>query len=76
MRNVLATGNIVRTSGEGIYVSVVEGVGSAVVSENIIQGARNGGIVGHSWADITVKDLTRKNATDYPNLIVERNAVS
>lgn len=76
MRNVIATGNIVRTSGEGIYVSVVKGVGSAVVTNNIIQGAKNGGIVGHNWTDVTVKDLTRKSATDYPNLLVERNVIS
>jgi uncharacterized secreted repeat protein (TIGR03808 family) len=75
MRNVIATGNIVRTSGEGIYVSVVKGVGSAVISDNIIQSARNGGIVGHSWSDITVKNLTKKGA-DYPNLMVERNIIS
>jgi uncharacterized secreted repeat protein (TIGR03808 family) len=76
MRNVIATGNIVRASGEGIYVSVVKGAGSAIISDNIIQDAKNGGIVGHSWADITVKDLTRKGASDYPNLILERNVVS
>jgi uncharacterized secreted repeat protein (TIGR03808 family) len=76
MRNVIATGNIVRASGEGIYVSVVKGVGAAVVSDNIIQSAKNGGIVGHSWSDVTAKDLTGKSATDYPNLLVERNIVS
>lgn len=75
MRNVIATGNIVRMSDEGIYVSVVEGVGSATITDNIIQSAKNGGIVGHSWAEITVRDLTAK-ASDYPNLIVERNSVS
>lgn len=76
MRNVIATGNIVRTSGEGIYVSIVKGVGSAIISDNIIQSAKNGGIVGHSWSDVAVKDLTRKSATDYPSLIVERNIIS
>ncbi|CAN7551680.1 TIGR03808 family TAT-translocated repetitive protein [Phyllobacterium sp. LjRoot231] len=76
MRNVIATGNIVRTSGEGIYVSIVEGVGPAIISDNIIQGSRNGGIVGHSWADVTVKDLTRKSTQIYPNLAVERNIIS
>ena len=50
MRNVIATGNIVRASGEGIYVSVVEGVGSAIICDNIIQDSKNGGIVGHSWS--------------------------
>lgn len=75
MRNVIATGNIVRSSGEGISISVVEGIGSAVVTDNIIQGAKNGGIVGHRWAEVAVKDLTAK-ASDYPNIIVERNLVS
>ncbi|UXN60819.1 TIGR03808 family TAT-translocated repetitive protein [Phyllobacterium zundukense] len=76
MRNVIATGNIIRTSGEGVYVSVVEGVGSAIISDNIIQGSRNGGIVGHSWSDVTVKDLTQKSARIYPNLTVERNVIN
>ncbi|TXR49794.1 TIGR03808 family TAT-translocated repetitive protein [Phyllobacterium endophyticum] len=76
MRNVIAIGNIVRTSGEGIYVSVVPGAGSAIICDNIIQGSRNGGIVGHSWSDITARDLTAKGAHIYPNLIVERNIVS
>jgi uncharacterized secreted repeat protein (TIGR03808 family) len=76
MRDVIATGNIVRESGEGIYVSIVEGVGSAIISDNIIQGSRNGGIVGHSWGDVTVKDLTQKSAQIYPNLTVERNIIN
>jgi uncharacterized secreted repeat protein (TIGR03808 family) len=75
MANVLATGNIVRTSGEGIYVSVVEGVGAAIVTDNIIQDTKHGGIVGHSWEKITVKDLAA-NASDYPNLVIEGNIVS
>lgn len=76
MRNLIATGNIIRTSGEGIYVSVVKGVGAAVITGNIIQSASNGGIVGHSWSDTTVKDLTRKSVADYPNLIVAQNVIN
>ncbi|MBZ9654307.1 TIGR03808 family TAT-translocated repetitive protein [Phyllobacterium lublinensis] len=76
MRNLVATGNIIRTSGEGIYVSVVKGVGAAVITGNIIQSASNGGIVGHSWSDTTVKDLTRKSVADYPNLIVAQNVIN
>lgn len=75
MRNVIASGNIIRTSGEGIYVSVVKGVGSAIVTDNVIQGAKNGGIVGHSWLDVTVKDLAA-NAAAYPNLTIAGNRIS
>lgn len=75
MRNVIASNNIIRKSGEGIYISVVEGVGPAIVTDNIIQDATNGGIVGHSWADITVKDLAA-SAADYPNFTIQGNRVN
>ncbi len=75
MRNLTASGNVIRTSGEGIYVSIVDGVGPAIISGNLIQGAKNGGIVGHKWADVAVKDLTLKGSA-YSDLVVERNIVS
>src|SRR5690606_3594203 len=37
LRNVVATGNVVRDCAEGFAVSVVEGAGSAVVADNVIQ---------------------------------------
>ena len=36
MRNVVATGNVIRKAGTGIAVTVVEGAGSAVISDNVI----------------------------------------
>jgi uncharacterized secreted repeat protein (TIGR03808 family) len=47
MRNVAATGNIIRKCGTGIAVSVVEGAGSAIIADNIVDGARNGAVIGH-----------------------------
>ena len=44
MRNVVATGNVIRKAGTGIAVTVVEGAGSAVISDNVIsetQGRRD-----------------------------------
>ncbi|MBE7183612.1 MAG: TIGR03808 family TAT-translocated repetitive protein [Methylobacterium mesophilicum] len=57
LRDVSATGNIVRDCGWGIGVSVVEGAGSALIANNLISGARSGGIVGRRWADKVTGDL-------------------
>lgn len=76
LRNVVATGNIIRKSGTGIVVSVVEGSGTAVISDNVIDGAANGAIVGQRWADPVTGDLSRSTDTGYSHLTVERNRVS
>ncbi|WP_224545691.1 TIGR03808 family TAT-translocated repetitive protein [Mesorhizobium sp. CA16] len=76
LRNVVATGNIIRKAGTGIVVSVVEGSGSAVISDNVIDGAKNGAIVGQRWADPVTGDLTQSTDTGYAHLTVERNKVS
>jgi uncharacterized secreted repeat protein (TIGR03808 family) len=76
MRNVTATGNVIRQCGEGIAVTVVDGAGSAVISDNVIQGAKRGAIMGHKWADIATGDLGVEGAEGFANLIVERNRAS
>ncbi|RWD59599.1 MAG: TIGR03808 family TAT-translocated repetitive protein [Mesorhizobium sp.] len=76
LRNVVATGNIIRKAGTGIVVSVVEGSGSAVISDNVIDGAANGAIIGQRWADPVTGDLARSSETGYAHLTVERNKVS
>jgi uncharacterized secreted repeat protein (TIGR03808 family) len=76
MRNLIATGNVIRQVGMGIYVSVVDGAGSAIITDNIIEKAARGGIIGHRWMDAVTGDLTRQNASGNPRLIVERNILS
>ena len=76
MRNVVATGNVIRKAGTGIGVSVVEGTGSAVISDNIIDGAENGAIVGHRWAKPATGDLALMEKSGFANLTVERNRAS
>ncbi|MER9334046.1 TIGR03808 family TAT-translocated repetitive protein [Mesorhizobium sp. M0293] len=76
LRNVVATGNIIRKAGTGIVVSVVEGAGTAVISDNVIDGAVNGAVVGQRWAEPATGDLVSSNDTGYPHLTVERNHVS
>ncbi|UCI25271.1 TIGR03808 family TAT-translocated repetitive protein [Mesorhizobium sp. B2-8-5] len=76
LRNVVASGNIIRQAGTGIVVSVVEGSGSAVISDNVIDGAKNGAIIGQRWADPVTGDLSQSTDTGYAHLTVERNKVS
>ena len=76
LRDVAATGNVIRRSPIGIAVSVVEGSGSAVISDNLIAGAERGAVVGMRWADPASGDLARPGAAAYPHLLVERNRVS
>jgi uncharacterized secreted repeat protein (TIGR03808 family) len=73
LRNVTATGNIIRNAGEGIAVSVVDGAGPAVISDNVIQGAKKGAIMGHHWAAIVSGDMALHGAQGFGQLTVERN---
>ncbi|TIQ53259.1 MAG: TIGR03808 family TAT-translocated repetitive protein, partial [Mesorhizobium sp.] len=76
MRNVVATANIIRKAGTGIAVTVVEGAGTAVISDNVIDGAQNGAIVGHRWAEPVTGDLASSGNAGYAHLTIERNHVS
>ncbi|MFA6154232.1 TIGR03808 family TAT-translocated repetitive protein [Mesorhizobium sp.] len=76
LRNVVAMGNIIRKAGTGIVVSVVEGAGTAVISDNVIDGTLHGAIVGQRWAEPATGDLAKSTDTGYPHLTVERNKVS
>ena len=75
MRNVVATGNVIREANVGIAVSVVEGIGLAVISGNIIDKAQNGAIVGYRWADPATGDLARGNSDKFPNLEIGKNSI-
>lgn len=75
MRDVVASGNVLRQCRRGIGVSVVDGTGSCVVSDNVISGAIDGAIVGLRWHDVASADLAR-DARRYEKLTVERNQVS
>jgi uncharacterized secreted repeat protein (TIGR03808 family) len=75
LRDVAATGNVIRQSPVGIAVSVVEGVGSAVISDNLIAGASQGAIVAMRWEEPASGDLALSGARGFPHLLVERNRV-
>lgn len=75
LRNVTATGNVIRQAGTGIAVSVVEGAGAAIISDNVISETRNGAIVGNRWGKAATGDLARIGNAGFPHLTVERNHV-
>ena len=57
LRDVTATGNVIRRTKIGIAVSVVEGAGPAVISDNLISGAEQGAILGMRWAEVATGEL-------------------
>ncbi len=77
LRNIVATGNVIRKAGEGIAVSVVEGSGSVLIADNVIDGAERGAVVGHRWKQAVTGDLASgSDASVFPHLTVGRNKVS
>jgi uncharacterized secreted repeat protein (TIGR03808 family) len=76
LRDVVASGNVIRRAPVGVAVSVVEGGGGAVITDNRISGATRGAIVGARWSDILPGDLAKSGAGKFPQLLIERNSVS
>jgi uncharacterized secreted repeat protein (TIGR03808 family) len=76
MRNIVATGNVIRKAGTGIAVTVVEGAGSAVISDNVISETAKGAIIGCRWSDAVTADMASNGNSGYAHLTVERNHVS
>jgi len=76
MRNVIATGNMVRQARYGITVSVVEDAGAALVADNLIAESREAAIMGMRWADSATGDLASGGAEAFPNLTIDGNRVA
>lgn len=75
MRNIVITGNVVRKAGTGVQISVVEGTGKAVITDNVFDDIKGSAIGGFRWADQVTGDLAR--GADQPkNMIIERNKSS
>lgn len=75
LRNVTATGNIVRDAGVGCVVTVVEGAGDAIIANNVFQGAKRGAIVGYRWREASTGDLAKDGAERFSHLTIEGNRV-
>ena len=76
LRDVAITGNIVRSAGIGIGVSVAPGAGSALIANNLIAGAIRGAIVGSDGNKRLTGDLTKGGAERYAHLSIGPNSVN
>ena len=75
LRDVAATGNVVRQADIGIGVSVSTGAGTALIANNLIADVKRGAIVGMDRKRIVTGDLLRGGAERYANLTVSGNRV-
>ncbi|WJR67770.1 TIGR03808 family TAT-translocated repetitive protein [Neorhizobium sp. CSC1952] len=75
LRNVIATGNIVRQAGVGCAVTVVEGAGSAMILNNVFEGMKNGAVIGYRWKAPATAELGRGDGQSFRHLTVENNRI-
>jgi uncharacterized secreted repeat protein (TIGR03808 family) len=75
LRDVAATGNVIRQTDIGIGVSVASGAGNALIANNVIADVRRGAIFGLDRKRIVTGDLMRGGAERYANLTVTGNRV-
>lgn len=73
MRGVVATGNLVRGAGGGLYVTVVEGSGTALIANNTFQDVRDGAILGYRWNEKVTGDLNGGGADRFSHLTLAGN---
>jgi uncharacterized secreted repeat protein (TIGR03808 family) len=74
LRDVTLCANIIRGADYGIAVSVTPGAGAAVITDNMISGARHGAIVGMDLKT-AVSDLSNDGALRYAQLSIAGNRV-
>ncbi|MGX1496344.1 putative secreted repeat protein (TIGR03808 family) [Labrenzia sp. MBR-25] len=74
MRNIAASQNVIRDCGTGIAVTVVDGAGAAVITNNIVQGSKEGAINGFRWLEKATGELN--DVSEFGNLTVHGNQVA
>ncbi|MCT8971285.1 TIGR03808 family TAT-translocated repetitive protein [Microbaculum marinisediminis] len=75
LRNVTATGNVVRKAAVGFEISVVEGIEAVLVADNVISQVSKAAILGMEWDTVVTGDLAEDGAEAYPALTIARNRV-
>ncbi|CAM5213024.1 putative protein OS=Bosea thiooxidans OX=53254 GN=ARD30_23630 PE=4 SV=1 [Bosea thiooxidans] len=75
MRNLVATGNVIRKTGIGIAISLVPKERNALIANNLIDEARNGAVVGTEYAKPVTGDLAKIPDARAAGVEVEGNAV-
>ena len=75
MRNLVATGNVVRRTGIGISVSLVPKERNALIANNVISEAKLGAVVGTEFGKVVTGDLTKGEDKRAAGIRVEGNSV-
>lgn len=75
MRNLVATGNVIRKTGIGIAISLVPKERNALIANNLIDEARNGAVVGTEYGKPVTGDLAKIPDARAAGVRVEGNAV-
>jgi uncharacterized secreted repeat protein (TIGR03808 family) len=75
LRDVAATGNVVRRANIGVGVSVSTGAGNALIANNVISDVVRGAIVGMDRNAIVTGDLLKGGGERYANLTISGNRV-
>ncbi len=75
MRNLVATGNVVRRCGIGISVSLVPKERNALIANNVISEAKLGAVVGTEYGKVVTGDLTKAEDKRAAGIRVEANSV-
>jgi uncharacterized secreted repeat protein (TIGR03808 family) len=75
LRDVAATGNVVRRADIGIAVSVSSGAGHALIANNMIAEVARGAIIGMDRRRIVTGDLMKGGGERYANLSISGNRV-
>jgi uncharacterized secreted repeat protein (TIGR03808 family) len=73
MRDVSVTDNLIRDSHIGIGVSSASGAGTALITDNLITGAKDGAIRAMDGAKPIGPDLAKASAEAFPNLAIYAN---
>ena len=74
LRNVVVSGNVVRKAPVGCAVSVADGAGTAVITDNVFQETAEGAVLGFQWEKKVSDEMA--GGAPYKQLTVERNRVS
>ncbi|MGE7472890.1 TIGR03808 family TAT-translocated repetitive protein [Bosea sp. NPDC003192] len=76
MRNLVATGNVIRRTGIGISVSLVAKERNALIANNLISEAKLGAVVGTEFGKAVTGDLTKAEDKRAAGIRIEGNSVS
>jgi uncharacterized secreted repeat protein (TIGR03808 family) len=75
LRDVAATGNVVRKADIGVGVSVAPGSATTLVADNVITDYRRGAIVGMAGARAATGDIAQGGFESYAHLTISGNRV-